>query len=345
MPICYTNRYLGARQAGDEWPIQLHGVQWEKRDSIRSRVGNNQLLQQCHGNALWGFLARSRRVANPRFNCRRYANRPVKEVHFLLPGNDFPVPIMADPHVASVRYRLEASEGTTFDNPPPVHLETMCFKVTLADGVATFEMKEHYPDVEAARKAIEPFLRAWGIDAALRMGGQEISFRYQDVQVIDRDPPAAGSHHIMIGSVQVTVRVAGTMQVTRHRYPEPPQRFRVSPDVETLWHRYEGYLNQREPLLSMAYFCLTVVEYSAGGRPMAARKYCISKYVLDKLGALTALGDERMARKKIGKSRPLTATEMTWIEAVIKAMIRRVGEVAARSSSLAQITMADLSDL
>ena len=31
-----------------------------------------------------------------------------------------------------------------------------------------------------------------------------------------------------------------TFSVTRRAYPEPPERFVATPDVETLWHRYEG---------------------------------------------------------------------------------------------------------
>jgi hypothetical protein len=226
-----------------------------------------------------------------------------------------------------------------------VHSETQFFKVTLADAVATFEMKEHYPDVDAAREAIEPFLRAWEIDAVLKMGKPEIRFRYQDAEVIDRDPPPAGTHRILDAAVQIDLIVGSAMQFARHQYPEPPRSFAVSPDVESLWHRYRGYLDRCEHLPSMAYFCLSVLGYSAGGRARAAARYGISRDVLDKLGALTALGDETIARKKHGRSRPLTAAEMTWIEAAIKAMIRRVGEFAAQSSGLDQVTMADLPPL
>lgn len=48
--------------------------------------------------------------------------------------------------------------------------------------------------------------------------------------------------------------VSAELLVTLHKYPDPPKLFILTPDVETLWHRYEGYLQGKEPLSSMAYF-------------------------------------------------------------------------------------------
>src|SRR5579862_7067126 len=73
--------------------------------------------------------------------------------------------------------------------------------------------------------------------------------------------------------------------VGRARYPEPPTDFTADPDVETMWRRWEGFLADREPLPSMAYFCLTVVE-SHGGRAGAARRLGISLPVLHTIGRL-----------------------------------------------------------
>jgi hypothetical protein len=123
-----------------------------------------------------------------------------------------------------------------------------------------------------------------------------------------------------------------SLQVMRREYPAPPARFKASTDVETLWHRYEGYKQGREPLLGMAYACLTWLEAQVGGRANAAKTYAIDATILRKLGDFTAnLGDERTARKfhARGARRPPTPEETAWIDAVIRILIRRVGEHAA----------------
>jgi hypothetical protein len=38
-----------------------------------------------------------------------------------------------------------------FEDPPPIEDETDTFRMTLAEGVATFHMKVHYPSAETAR--------------------------------------------------------------------------------------------------------------------------------------------------------------------------------------------------
>ncbi len=57
------------------------------------------------------------------------------------------------------------------------------------------------------------------------------------------------------------------------------------------------FLDGQEPLLSMANFCLTVLEWDAGGRPAAASKYNVNLEVLRKLGYLVSeRGDVSTAR-------------------------------------------------
>ncbi|MGB8657132.1 MAG: hypothetical protein WCE90_05040 [Candidatus Zixiibacteriota bacterium] len=244
---------------------------------------------------------------------------------------------------------MDTNKSVTFDNPQAMECETNSFRLRLDNGLVTFEPKEHFPSVDSARRIAYDFLRAWELDVALRLGRREIAFTFQDAHVVDRDPPPAGSVQVSKLNSLGMAAVAGslTLHVTRRRYPEPPKLFRSSPDVETLWQRFEGYLESREPLPSMAYFCLTLIEAKAGGRNQAAKLYRINKDVLSKLGELTSqLGDGTTARK-VNQGRaltPLTPSEKGWIEATVKLVIRRVGEIDS-DSTLPLITMGDLPTL
>jgi len=99
----------------------------------------------------------------------------------------------------------------------------------------------------------------------------------------------------------------------------------------------------------MAFFCLTFLEGQAGGRAEAARRYRIGRRVLRKLGELTgSVGGPREARKmnRRGVNRPLSDLERRWIEAVVPALIRRVGEYDFdQHAPWREITMADLPSL
>ena len=72
-------------------------------------------------------------------------------------------------------------------------------------------------------------------------------------------------------------------------YPSPPSMgLKPTPDVESMFHRYVGFREGREPLTTMAYFCLTVLEAStgkrSGKRAAAAKRYGMCQEVLKQLG-------------------------------------------------------------
>jgi acyl-CoA synthetase (AMP-forming)/AMP-acid ligase II len=207
---------------------------------------------------------------------------------------------MRDPHVAKLHYRLVPAKTVSFDQPPPVGRETEAFRVRLADDIVTFEMVEHHASEESARECVEPYLRAWELDAALRFGHPEISFEFRDADIIDRDPPPPGTGQVICAKAAIAAAAAlsAAAHVSRARYPDPPEGFVVSPDVETMWRRYVGYLERRERLADMGYACLTVLKGSARGRDKAAKRYAISETVLRRLAQLTTeIGDEETARK------------------------------------------------
>ena len=270
---------------------------------------------------------------------------------------------MRDPHVVSLRYRLVPDETVSFDNPPPVEWKTEAFRLLLEDGIATVEMVEHCSSERTAKERVEPYLRAYEVYAALNLDGlQEIHFEFDETgtQVIDRSPPPPppppppGSAVIYAEPVVVTLVVptaSVTVHTIRRHYPDLPSQFALSPDADTMWHRYQIY-HEREPssLAAMGYMCLSVFEASSGkSRHAAAKQYNISEKVLHTLGHLTSeVGDRQTARKAPRDDifRPHTGSERVWVEATIRALILWIGEYAADpNKSLPKLTMADLPKL
>jgi hypothetical protein len=258
---------------------------------------------------------------------------------------------LRDPHVVSLIYKVTSPETIRFEKAPPVVFNTARMKLSIADGLLKVEPKSHFASVDNARKAIDPFLRSWEVDTALHFGRIEIAFTYKDAKIVDRNPLPPGSPITLevasITSAHTVDKV--TLIVNRSRYPEPPALFVTSPDVESLWQRYQGYLDGHEPLLSMSYFCLSLLEskYRKEKRKAVADSYNISFDVLQKLGELTSeKGDGSTARKFDRESShiPLTKAEINWVQESIKILIRRVGE-SSHVETLLLVPMADLPPL
>lgn len=255
---------------------------------------------------------------------------------------------MPDLHVNSLRYALRPCKDVSFTNPPPVEFETDGARFRLAEGVLTCEMKAHFGSVDEARRSVEPTIRAWEVDADLRLGRSGLRFTFDNADVVDRTPQRLGvvNAYIFIGAGALTATgTSVSVQVSRPTYPSPPPpSFRLNPDAESILARYNGYLNSREPLQAMAYFCLTSLKAKAESRKDAAKAYQIDPSVLSKMGELASTrGDSKTARKA-NASQPLSGPEHAWIEAAVKILIWRVGDTRAQAD-LPLITMADLPNL
>ena len=262
---------------------------------------------------------------------------------------------MRDPHVVELRYRLVLSGDDEFRDPPPVERERDAFSMRLADDLLTVTMKEHHPTIESARARVEPFVQSWEISAALQYRRRQVSFEYKDADVIDRDPPLPGEPQVFEESepLILSVIVSGSDRMTHRAYPSPPDAFKASSDVQLMWTRFDQYLEGREPLPSMAFFCLTVVEASLGlctkgrqNRPAAATAYYIDKDILSTLGTLTSEHGDATSARKAHDLKPLTARAKHWIQEAVLVLIRRLGEHAAEPDTpKPMITMADLPSL
>jgi hypothetical protein len=206
-------------------------------------------------------------------------------------------------------------------------------------------MKAHFSDPAAAQKVVEPILRAWEVDADLRRNRGELRFKYRTAEVIDQSPLPAGSVNVpVLGNKLLATVGTVSVQVTSSSYPNPPNYFRLNPDTESIVHRYEGYLDGREPLPAMAYFCLTVLEGNADGRNDAATMYRIDVDVLRKIGELSSERGGLHQGRKASAIQELSGAEDTWLQEAIKTLIRRLGDTRD-PASLPEISMNDLPNL
>lgn len=62
---------------------------------------------------------------------------------------------MRDPHVETLRYRLETANNVAYHNPPPIEVDEGEFSGHLEDGIFTCHMKSHFPSIEADRKVVD----------------------------------------------------------------------------------------------------------------------------------------------------------------------------------------------
>jgi hypothetical protein len=248
-------------------------------------------------------------------------------------------------------YRLRTSESVKFDQAVPVTRETPWFRMRLADGALTVEMKEHYTNEAGARACVDPDLKAWELDVGLRLRPKAIAFEFDKAEIIDRNPPGPGEPHILEASAGSFLFTGGsaTFSVTYRQYPVPPSNLKVTPDVESLWFRYKMHIDGKEPLLSMAYFCLSLLEGTTGQKHGARETVCqmcrIDRAVRDKLGDLVSERGGPLEARKLdsGATRtPLNASEKQWILEVIRALIRRKAEYDFDSNrNFSHIAMSD----
>jgi hypothetical protein len=257
---------------------------------------------------------------------------------------------MQDPHVEAVYYEISSADGLPFGTPPSVTLSNHLGVFEVSNGRLTVHPAEHYARGEEARTVLDPFLRAWEVDADLSRGIGAIRFKFHSVRKIDRNPPAKG-----VGSVSVATGpgeatwtgYAPTVQITQNTYSPPPRDFRTTPEVEVAYGRWKAFREGREPLQSMSYAVLTLVESVAGGHRQAASTFQIDVRILDTIGQLSSTrGDGATARKfKQGlQFKPLSGGESSWLEAAVRRLVRRIGEHAA-GARLSRVTMNDLPTL
>ena len=220
------------------------------------------------------------------------------------------------------------------------------FRARLRDGCLVLLPRVPFATEQECLEAAAAFMRAWQAFDILTVISGVREFEYERERV-RRYPDMPGARPV--STVSSSFTVSSSIQAVRPAFPAPPPAFVVTPDVEAMLARYEGYKAGREPLTSMAYFVSTLFETSAGGRASAVARYGVSENVLKKIAHLSSsVGVKATARKWEGKQadREHTQPERKFLEAAVRALIRRAGEWEADPSvSAGQITLGDLPTL
>lgn len=74
---------------------------------------------------------------------------------------------MRDPHVQVMHYEVSSGEGISYTDPEPISISNHLGTFDLGDKKLRIAPTEHFSDEDEARRAVDPFLRAWEIEADL----------------------------------------------------------------------------------------------------------------------------------------------------------------------------------
>ena len=228
---------------------------------------------------------------------------------------------MNDPHVVALIYKIKHGQSVDYREAKPMDHEEPDFHVKIANGKVRFAFKKHYATEEAARTSIAEYICAWEVDAGLKGGANCFKLKYYDRQIEDRSPtPGMKDVSWTFRAGTPTVTISATVD---KQYPPPPPGLKIIPDVQLMYNRYMDYLQGREPLTSMAYFCWTMVKDDPTTKTDFSRRVC------NTIGRLSLGGGPKYARKREGINKePLTDQECHFLMEAIKAIIRRAAERA-----------------
>jgi hypothetical protein len=251
---------------------------------------------------------------------------------------------MPKSHVRTLIYRPVIPVDADYDTAAPLVGETERVAYHLTRDRLVAQIKGGPLPEGDARALADELLRAWEVVIGLQHGPGRLSFEFVQAEA---ETFADGVNGVEPGLEDTIVLCDEVPARAGHdRFPEPPQRFRLSPVAEMMYERYRLYRAGRESLSGTAYWCLTVLEYSARGRAESAELYRIDPKVLRKLGELCGQRGDVSGRSPYGGGAPLNPAEREWIRAVVRRLILRAGEVAFDPvAKLPRLTMADLPPL
>jgi hypothetical protein len=261
--------------------------------------------------------------------------------------------------VRALGYEVLWAPDVDYENAPPIHVDTRDFAFELSGRQLRAIAKREYASVDDARMRVEESLRGWEVVIGLEEHPGAVRFKFERAEIDEYTTDTESGTRLREAKVwiETSADLCASGHVSRGKYPGPGEAFSVDEVVEALYARYSRYQEGREPLASMAYFCLTVLEKGVGNqeteaggqRTAAAKRYGIATDVLRHLGDIASnrgsAGEARKAPEGLAFV-PLDAQERTWVVAVVRSIIRRAGEIAASPGAcLEEIRMESLPSL
>jgi len=261
---------------------------------------------------------------------------------------------MCNTRVQELTYTIGSGPEISYRNPESQSFSNHLGSFEIVDTLLRIKPTEDFSNEMEARKAIDPYLLAWEIEADITSNIGAIRFSFKESQVIEIEPCHGLEQSIRVNSWEsVKVSDGISVQMRHHKYPQPPREFRATPEVSHAYRRWKRYREGKEQLQAMAYFVLTLVESTSMEattrklRNATANKLNIDLEVLDKIGALSSeKGDSSTARKVRPNKEfeDLSPTEQEWLEKAVLRIIRQLGQRAA-AAPLNRLSMNDLPTL
>ncbi len=238
----------------------------------------------------------------------------------------------------TLHYELLHGPGVDYSRVKPKDVDLEEFSARIRDKHVTFVMKRECETEQAARDVVDGYIQAWQYQAVIQIGTDALTLRFEYAEETD-------SPRIRPCFFRFTTPMA-TGTVFPAQYPDLPS-WPLSGDAKSMADRYIGYCEGKEPLPSMTYFCLTVLESQVRStthrRTKAARRFDIAETVLDRVGELSSTMGGKDARKA-SENRALSEQEKQFLEQAVRTMIHRVAQVAHNPTArFPQITMEALS--
>lgn len=208
------------------------------------------------------------------------------------------------------------------------------------------EPKAVFTSIEEARAAFEPMIRAWEAHFELSDRGFPVTFEFafgilEDASAPDRESSREAQY--------ATVDPGGFIvrKLESSPPPPPPEWFSaVPPVVDELRRSWRRVQAGHALTLDRAYWCLTVLEATYGGRRRAAAALRVDMKILETVGRLCA-AEDRLRGRKVGGRGPssIRHEDEVWLRAAIPRLILRVAEVELVAPGVANLRMADLPQL
>jgi len=250
--------------------------------------------------------------------------------------------------VQCVRYKLKhlkplelaaLSSEYTFENDEILFV--------LHDNIATIVLKKCTKSIEEAKAAslfyIKGLENLWHIDYGEKL--LEFEYIHADLVVIYPSTGEIRRKRRLESSITIKVVDSNSQPVKILLKSEIDSFLLDSPTALRLANRLKQYLEKKESITSMGYYCYTVIKDYIDNLSEKGKMVIDSK-VLKTLSRLTSvLGDQNTARKVL-ITRTHTLAEIDWIEKTIRLSIIKIGQnEAKKKSNIQSIKMSDLPNL